>query len=81
MALVFSTIETVNDSLTLLIMKPDREIWVTWPSIARSTMSNLTLVTVGIAVKNFITRTAAAKADVEAMQKQLEEAGATVELK
>eukprot|EP00966_Prymnesium_polylepis_P154158 3559759-Prymnesium_polylepis.1 len=51
--------------LQLLLMKPEREPLVTWSSIFRATMSNLTLITVGVAIKNFITRTASAKAEVE----------------
>eukprot|EP00966_Prymnesium_polylepis_P076831 1780725-Prymnesium_polylepis.1 len=58
------TIAKDKGSLELLLMKPNQEPLVTWTSIFRATMSNLTLVTIGIAVKNFITRTASAKADV-----------------
>lgn len=66
-SLLAGTLETVDSSLRLLLMKPERQPIVTWTSIFRATMSNLTLVTVGIAFKNFITRTSAAKADVAAM--------------
>ena len=66
-AFLFNTIETNDESLSLLLMKPERQPLITWTMIFRATMSNLTLVTIGIAVKNFITRTSTAKSAVACM--------------
>ena len=59
-----------TSDLELVLFKPDKHPMLTFASIVRATMSNLTLVTIGVAVKNFITRTAGGKACVNAMMNQ-----------
>jgi len=59
-----STRNSTGDA-ELFLMKPDVNEWVSIALIVRATMSNLTLITIGVALKNFITRTAAAKHLVE----------------
>ena len=61
-----------TSDLELVLFKPDKHPILTFASIVRATMSNLTLVTIGVAVKNFITRTAGGKACVNAMMAQQE---------
>ena len=61
---------TDSEQLELWLMKPSRQPFLSWVSILRATMTNLTLVTIGVAVKNFLTRTAGAKAAVKAMKQQ-----------
>ena len=64
----FDDLFTKDESLLeLLLMKPEQHWEVSLTTIFRATMSNLTLVTVGIAFKNFITRTSAAYDEVQAM--------------
>ena len=60
----------LSDALELVLMKPGQEYVTSWAMVCRATLSNLSLITVGIAVKNFITRTAAGKASVKAMLSQ-----------
>ena len=51
-ALVQGSVRPDTDSLELVLLKPSQRAIVTWASVFRATMSNLTLVTVGVAVKN-----------------------------
>ena len=59
--------ERDDSNLEVLLLKPNRNVLTTWSNIFRATMSNLTLVTIGIAVKNFIIRTAMAKSAVKTL--------------
>ena len=59
-----------DERLEVILLKPSKAFWVTWAVIFRATLGNLTLLTIGIALKNFITRTAASKAHADSMLRE-----------
>jgi len=65
---IFGWILNRNDEhLEVLILKPSKSEFISLALIFRATLGNLTLLIIGIALKNFITRTATAKAHVDSM--------------
>ena len=62
-----SFLDGSDDDFEVILHKPEREPLVTWSNMFRATMGNLMLVTIGVVLKNFITRTATAKMSVDAM--------------